>query len=151
LIETDYAQFVNEIIDELRPELAGGSVVIEFSGPPPKVNVLADPTRLAHVFYNLVSNACDAMPGGGKIKIRLTQKDLDVVTEVEDSGKGIPVQITKRLFEPFATYGKTGGTGLGLSICKRVVEDHSGRINVRQEPGRGAIFVFTLPVVTATE
>lgn len=106
---------------------------------------------MARVFYNLVSNACDAMPGGGKIKIRLMQKDRDVVTEVEDGGKGIPAQFAQRLFEPFATYGKAGGTGLGLSICKRVVEDHCGRIDVRQEPGRGAIFGFTLPVVAATE
>jgi len=149
VIETDYAQFVNEIIDELRPEVAGVSVTIELSGPPAKVDVLIDPTRLAHVFYNLVSNACDAMPGGGKIKIRLMRKDQEVVTEVEDGGKGIAAQIAQRLFEPFATHGKAGGTGLGLSICKRVVEDHGGRIDVRQEAGRGAIFVFTLPVAAA--
>ena len=150
VIETDYAQFVNEIIDELRPEVAGTSVAIELNGPLPRVNVLIDPTRLAHVFYNLVSNACDAMPGGGKIKIRLAQKSREVITEIEDSGKGIPPQIAQRLFEPFATHGKAGGTGLGLSICKRVVEDHSGRISVRQEPGRGAIFVFTLPLTAGS-
>jgi signal transduction histidine kinase len=115
------------------------------------VNVLIDPTRLAHVFYNLVSNASDAMPRGGKIRIRLVPKGGEIVTEVEDSGKGIPPQIAQRLFEPFATFGKAGGTGLGLSICKRVVEDHSGRIEVRQEPGRGAIFVFTLPVTVTTK
>jgi signal transduction histidine kinase len=149
VIETDYAQFVNEIIDELRPEVAGVAVTIELVGPVPKATVLIDPTRLAHVFYNLVSNACDAMPGGGKIKIRLTQKGREVVTEIEDSGKGIPSQIAHRLFEPFATFGKASGTGLGLSICKRVVEDHCGRIEVRQQPGRGAIFAFTLPL-TAT-
>ncbi|HXT39181.1 MAG TPA: ATP-binding protein [Candidatus Angelobacter sp.] len=146
LIETDYAQFVNEIIDELRPELTARSVNIEMAPAPPKVNVLVDPTRLAHVFYNLVSNSCDAMPGGGKIKIRIARKEREVVTEFEDSGKGIPSQIAERLFEPFATYGKAGGTGLGLSICKRVVDDHQGRMSVRQEAGRGAIFVFTLPV-----
>jgi signal transduction histidine kinase len=151
VIETDYEQFVNEIIDELRPEVAGVSVTIELAGAPPKANVLIDPTRLAHVFYNLISNACDAMPGGGKIKIRLAQKGREVVTEVEDSGKGIPSEIAQRLFEPFATFGKAGGTGLGLSICKRVVEDHWGRIGVRQEPGRGAIFAFTLPVTATTK
>ena len=149
LIETDYAQFIHEIIDELRPDLAARSVSIEMAAPLPKVNVLIDPTRLAHVFYNLAGNACDAMPGGGKIQIRLARKDQEIVTEIEDGGKGIPPQIAERLFEPFATHGKPGGTGLGLSICKRVVEDHHGKIVVRREPGRGAIFVFTLQVVAA--
>jgi len=146
LQETDYAQFVREIADELRPELVGRSVALELADPLPKATVLIDPTRLAHVFYNLAGNACDAMAGGGRITIRLARKDRDVVTEFEDSGPGIPPEIAERLFEPFATYGKAGGTGLGLSICKRVIRDHQGTIAVRQEPGRGAIFVFTLPV-----
>ena len=151
VIETDYAQFVNEIIDELRPELTARSVAIELATPPPKATVLIDPTRLVHVFYNMVGNACDAMTGGGKIQIRLARKHPEVVTEIEDGGKGIPPQMAQRLFEPFATYGKAGGTGLGLSICKRVIEDHHGRIEARSEPGHGAIFLFTLPLVASTE
>ena len=151
LFETDYAKFVNEIIDELRPEVMARSISIEMTAPQSSINVLIDPTRLVHVFYNLVGNACDAMPEGGGIKIRLAEKGREVVTEIEDSGEGIPPEIAGRLFEPFATYGKAGGTGLGLSICKRVIEDHQGRIDIRQEPGRGAIFAFTLPVVIATE
>ena len=151
VIETDYAQFVNEIIDELRPELTARSVAIELATPLPRATVLIDPTRLVHVFYNLVGNACDAMTGGGKIQIRLARKHPEVVTEIEDGGKGIPPQMAQRLFEPFATYGKAGGTGLGLSICKRVIEDHHGRIEVRSEPGHGAIFLFTLPLVASTE
>jgi len=145
--QLDFSQFLNEIIDELRPELAARSVTIEFAASPPKLEVLADPTRLAHVFYNLAGNACDAMKDGGRIIIRVARQDQVVVIEVEDSGKGVPPEIADRLFEPFATHGKAGGTGLGLSICKRVVEDHNGKITVRQEPGRGAIFVITLPIV----
>ena len=151
VVEMDYAQFITELVDELRPELAGLSVRLDLEEPLPKVNVVIDPTRLAHVFYNLVSNACDAVQGGGNIQVRLAREGQEVVTEIEDSGKGIPPEIVPRLFEPFATYGKARGTGLGLSICKRVIEDHGGRINARNEPGRGAIFVFSLPVVCATE
>jgi signal transduction histidine kinase len=51
-----------------------------------------------------------------------------------------------QLFEPFATHGKPNGTGLGLSICRKIVEDHGGRIWTRNEPGRGAIFCFALPL-----
>jgi signal transduction histidine kinase len=69
-----------------------------------------------------------------------------LVTEVEDTGKGIPPEIAGKLFEPFATYGKAGGTGLGLSICQRIVQDHGGTLTARSEPGRGAIFKITLPI-----
>jgi len=69
-----------------------------------------------------------------------------VLTEIEDTGPGIAPEIAPTMFEPFATYGKSQGTGLGLSICRRIVTDHRGRIAARGEPGRGAIFAFTLPV-----
>ncbi len=86
------------------------------------------------------------MPDGGVVTFRFQATPQEVATEIEDSGKGIAPEIASRMFEPFATYGKAQGTGLGLSICRRIVEDHRGRIFARTEPGRGAIFVFTLPV-----
>jgi signal transduction histidine kinase len=67
------------------------------------------------------------------------------VTEIEDSGPGIPPEMMSQLFEPFVTHGKSHGTGLGLSICKRIVEDHHGWINGRNEPGSGARFSFGIP------
>ena len=72
--------------------------------------------------------------------------EKEVITEMEDTGPGIAPEIADRLFQPFATHGKAHGTGLGLSICKKIVEDHGGRIAVRNEPGHGAIFSFTLPL-----
>src|SRR5207244_5155342 len=103
-------------------------------------------TRLLHVFFNLINNAIDVMPDGGKITLRFRCTDNEVLTEVEDSGPGIAPEIASRLFEPFATHGKAHGTGLGLSICKRIVEDHKGQIRARSEPQRGAVFSFTLPL-----
>jgi signal transduction histidine kinase len=70
----------------------------------------------------------------------------EIVTEIEDTGPGIAPEIIERLFEPFATHGKEHGTGLGLSICKRIIEEHRGWIVTRNEPGRGAIFTFGLPL-----
>lgn len=73
-------------------------------------------------------------------------KENGVTTEIEDSGPGVAPEMESRLFEPFMTHGKSHGTGLGLTICKRIIEDHKGEIYFRTEPGRGAIFGFTLPL-----
>jgi signal transduction histidine kinase len=101
---------------------------------------------LSRVFYNLVNNATDVMLGGGKIFMRFNCDESEIVTEIEDTGPGIAPEIAEKLFQPFATHGKAHGTGLGLSICKKIVEDHGGRIWVRNEPGHGAIFCFALPL-----
>jgi two-component system, LuxR family, sensor kinase FixL len=86
------------------------------------------------------------MPDGGKILLRFRHNEKEAITEVEDPGPGIAPEVADRLFQPFATHGKVHGTGRGLSICKKVVEDHGGRIGVRHEPGHGAIFSFALPL-----
>jgi signal transduction histidine kinase len=146
----DYDVFVNQLLDEIRPEIDLKSCTIEVETPPPPVRLLLDPKRLRRVFYNLIHNATDAMPGGGKIRLRFRVEGKQLVTEIEDSGPGIAAQIQGQLFSAFATFGKAHGTGLGLSICKRIVEDHHGRISARNEPGRGAVFFFSLPIPEQT-
>ncbi len=143
---TDYERFVQRLVEEIRPEIELKSASIRLDNPPPPVKLLLDPRRLRRVFYNLIHNATDAMPGGGKIVLRFSLTDREVTTEIEDSGPGIAPEIADKLFDAFATFGKAHGTGLGLSICKKIVEDHQGRIFARNEPGRGAIFAFVLPV-----
>ncbi len=145
LAPTDYGSFVTQLVEELRPEAALKSVTLEWETPPPAVEVFIHPKRLRRVFYNLVHNATDAMPSGGKIILRFQVGEDEVVTEIEDGGRGIAPEIAGQLFEAFATHGKTHGTGLGLSICKRIIEDHQGWIAARNQPGRGAVFSFGLP------
>lgn len=147
LTRSNYRDFVDEMLTDLRTEAAERNVRIDCENQVAEVSVLMDETRLLHVFYNLIHNAIDVMPKGGTITMRFKVTQEDVVTEVEDSGPGIAPEIAPRLFEPFATYGKSRGTGLGLSICKRIIEDHKGRIGVLSPPGRGAIFSVTLPRV----
>ncbi|MBC8096181.1 MAG: ATP-binding protein [Akkermansiaceae bacterium] len=113
----------------------------------PSMMLPFDPQRLRRVFSNLIHNASDVLPDGGKIFVRFITSKNEVITEIEDTGAGIAPEIADRLFEVFATFGKAHGTGLGLSICKKIVEDHHGRIWLRKEPGRGAIFCFALPFV----
>ena len=95
--------------------------------------------------YNLISNAVDVMPRGGKIRLRFNETDKHIVAEIEDSGPGIAPDIADRLFEPFATFGKSHGTGLGLSISQRIVEEHRGKISARNGSAGGAVFSITLP------
>jgi signal transduction histidine kinase len=149
LAHTHYGRVVEQIIDELRPET--GEKHVEIVCPElPDVELLLDPQRLTHVFFNLVHNACDAMmPDGGKIFFRFYPRGKELITEIEDTGKGIAPEIAPRLFEAFATHGKSNGTGLGLSICKKIIVDHKGHIEAQNHPGRGAVFSFGLPLPNA--
>jgi signal transduction histidine kinase len=145
LTETNYAAFVEPLVEELRREVEPKAVAIEFESPPPAVKLALHPQRLSRVFHNLVHNAVDAMSGGGRVKLRFALSDTEVVTEIEDTGKGIAPEILDRLFEAFATFGKPRGTGLGLSISQKIIEEHGGRIWARNRDGGGAIFAFALP------
>jgi signal transduction histidine kinase len=142
---TDYAEFVRSVLDEIRPDVELRGVTIE-SNPAPGTSLPMDPKRVRRVFHNLIANAVDVMPGGGKIFVRYRVENGEMITEIEDTGSGIAPEIADTLFEAFATFGKEHGTGLGLSICKKIIEDHRGRIWARNEPGRGAVFAFTLPL-----
>lgn len=146
LAPVNYAKFINQLVGELQPEFEYHQVTLQCANPPPPVPLQLDAKRLRRVFYNLAHNATDAMPGKGTITLRFTQTEHDVVTELADTGPGIAPEIVARLFQPFATHGKAHGSGLGLSICKKIVEDHGGRISARNDPAGGAVFAFTLPL-----
>jgi signal transduction histidine kinase len=151
LVATDYATFVNSIIGDLQSEIMVKSVKIKFENPPPPVKLNLHPHRLSRVLYNLIHNAVDVMPGGGEIKMRFQSTDDAVSTEIQDQGPGIAPEILERLFEAFATHGKTKGTGLGLSLSKKIIEDHGGQIYARNAAGGGAIFSFSLPLPKADQ
>ena len=146
LVPGNYADFIKTILPELQAETEAKSAPIELQNEPPAIKLLFDPRRLRRVFFNLVHNATDFMLNGGKIFLRFNCDEKEIVTEIEDTGPGIAPAIADNLFQPFATHGKSHGTGLGLSICKKIIEDHKGRIWTRSEPKRGAIFCFALPL-----
>ena len=141
----DYGSFLKPVIAELQSDLAPKRVRVELAGPVPAVKLPMNPKRLIRVLYNLCGNAADAMRDGGTITIAFSVDDEDVRTEIKDTGTGIPPEVMDNLFEPFNTYGKVKGTGLGLSICRRIIEEHRGRISARNVPGGGAAFTFALP------
>ncbi|MFC2059550.1 ATP-binding protein [Chloroflexota bacterium] len=128
-------------------------------------NLKADPGQIEQVIMNLVVNAKDAMPEGGKITIKTENITVNeeyckfypdaregtfVSLMVEDTGAGIDKEVISHIFEPFFTTKELGkGTGLGLSVTYGVVRQHEGWINVYSEPGQGTIFRVYLPVVPA--
>ena len=142
----DYSDFIREMLPELKSEALAKGATVEMENVLPAAKIILDPRRLHRVFFNLIHNATDVMADGGKIFIRFTSDKNEIVTEVEDTGPGIAPQMADKLFQPFATFGKSHGTGLGLSICKKTIEDFGGRIWTRAERGRGAIFCFSLPI-----
>ena len=146
LARVNFARYMNPLAEEIRQEIAERGVKLELGNPPPEVDVRVQPPRLSRLFYNLLNNAVDEMPDGGKITLRFIVENGELRLEVQDTGRGIAPEIAPKLFEPFTTHGKAHGTGLGLTICKKIVEDHGGRIWAHSEPGQGATFCFTLPL-----
>jgi PAS domain S-box-containing protein len=104
----------------------------------------ADPNQLKQVLLNLVLNAQQAMPQGGRLNLRCLAPADAVLIEVADTGPGIPDAVRHKLFQPFFSTKKEG-TGLGLSICRRLVEQMHGRLDFTTEPGKGTTFVVRLP------
>jgi signal transduction histidine kinase len=145
LTMTNFHQFIEEMVAELRPECSRKSVTIELKTSAPHIRIPLDRHRLPHVFSNLVRNAIDVMPRGGRIMLTFYLGERDIIIKVEDTGPGISPDVSAHLFEPFFTHGKSRGTGLGLSICKRIVEDHKGWISASSKRGGGAVLTFSLP------
>ena len=114
-------------------------------------HILADRQQLRQLFLNLFTNACDAMPRGGTLTIRVTAlpESAKVVIEIMDTGTGIPAEILPKVTAPFYTTKPEGkGTGLGLAICRRIAQEHKGTFEVVSEgiPGRGTTARISLPV-----
>ncbi len=141
-----FSELIQRVADEAKSAFGERRVEIRLENRPPQAFLAGDTDRLERVFQNLFTNSADAMPDGGTVTLRFRLTATELVTEIEDTGPGIPEDIAGSIFQPFVTHGKIAGTGLGLSICRRIVEAHGGRIATRHEPGHGAIFVVTLPV-----
>ncbi len=149
--------------DILRRALGGG-VIIE-TGLASRSWVSADPNQLENAILNLAVNARDAMPNGGRLKIRTADIAFDettapapetvptgkyVMIRVSDNGHGMTPEVMNRVFEPFFTTKEEGqGTGLGLSQIHGLVEQSAGHIRIASEVGKGTTVTLYLPVVAA--
>ncbi len=141
---------LNSILEEIRPLSTQYDMVIELEKGKRLPEVNADAERIRQVVMNLLSNAMKYARDGKTITIRTTGQPDAVVIEIRDYGPGIPPEIKGNLFEPGYQVAyreaSTGGLGIGLSLCKMLVELHGGKIWVESIPGKGAGFLFTIPV-----
>jgi signal transduction histidine kinase len=103
------------------------------------------------VFFNLLLNACEAMPDrAGRVIIELADAPGGVDIRFSDNGRGIPATIRATLFEPFVSQGKENGTGLGLTVVQKIVQDHGGDVAVESTSLGGTVFRIAIPYPTAT-
>jgi signal transduction histidine kinase len=111
---------------------------------------IGNASRLQQVFMNLILNARDAMPDGGRLDISTFSLDGGTYVEFADEGIGIAAENITRIYDPFFTTKEIGkGTGLGLAISYGIIQEHGGRIFVTSKPGEGATFRIKLPAVSA--
>ena len=113
-------------------------------------SAMVDADLLRQAVINLVTNAIQAVPRGGKVAVRLAQEEVSagrgfIRIDVVDDGPGIPAPARDRIFEPFFST-RASGSGLGLSIVKRIVEAHKGELTVKSEQGKGTAFTIRFPV-----
>ena len=111
------------------------------------------PGQIEQVLLNLIINARQAMPRGGRLRIEVRDNPRTEMVEmrVADTGVGIPPERLRLIFEPFYTTKEPddhghGGTGLGLSVCRQIIEQHHGRIRVESVVGKGSTFTVKLPL-----
>jgi signal transduction histidine kinase len=119
-------------------------VVRDYAEDLPRVTAFG--SELNQVWTNLIDNAIDAMPDGGRLKVRTKREPADVMVEVRDNGPGIPPEVRSRIFEPFFTTKPVGeGTGLGLDTSMRIVRKHRGNLRFESKPG-DTCFQVRLPL-----
>lgn len=147
----DIARLVEEVLILTEKDLMKHRVQVDtrFLARP---SVWAVPGQIEQILVNLVINARQAMPTGGRLRIEVRESASGDMVEVKvsDTGVGIPPDQLRLIFEPFFTtkqpdeYGR-GGTGLGLSVCRQIIEHHHGRIRAESVVGKGSTFTVKLP------
>ncbi len=146
----DLGDVAREVIDLTRPrwelEAQSRGVRYEFSVDGVAPPVAGRPEELREVLTNLVTNAVDAMPDGGRCTVRLGAEPEWAVVSVRDTGVGMEEDMRRRVFEPFFTSKGPRGTGLGLAVSWGIVTRHGGTIEVDSVPGEGSTFIVRLPV-----
>ena len=118
-------------------------VSVEWESQLPCINV--DRVQIKIVFSNLILNALQSMPGGGKVTFTGSQKDEFLEIDIDDTGEGIPKENLAKVFDPLFTT-KPNGSGLGITVCQTIIEGHKGSIELESEVGKGTKIRVKLPI-----
>ncbi|MBL8799332.1 MAG: histidine kinase [Planctomycetia bacterium] len=142
----DLGQIIAQAVELIRPRAQQQGVAVAVRSQAALAWV--DRGQLGTVLVNLLLNALDAMPAGGRLEVLLEPRAGGFEIAVADTGPGLPTEVADRLFTPFLTTKPTG-TGLGLSISRRIVEEHEGQLTARNRAEGGACFTISLPAGAA--
>jgi len=160
IMPCNLVQIVDDAVRLVR-RIIGEHIVLHLAHENDDLPVYADITQIQHIFINLITNARDAMPSGGKLTITTGIRELDpsaamklsvspgvyTFSEVSDTGTGMSVETCSHIFEPFFTTKEVGkGTGLGLAIVFGIIKQHDGYITCNSIPGEGTTFTVLLPL-----
>ena len=143
---------INRATASLKPQLDEKNLTVKSVVPKDLPYCYGDEDRIEQVVHNLLQNAIRYSPKGEKILISARLLTDELLVEVADNGPGIPKQELARIWERFYRVDKArsrgkGGMGLGLAIVEEIIKKHGGQVTVESEPGEGAVFGFTLPIV----
>lgn len=143
-VEVSIQSFIEKLASDVRGNLEQSSICLEvqqnYSGI-----VSIDADRLYRALINIINNAQDAMPNGGRLRISTTATAAGFAVSISDTGTGVLPEIRETMFDAFVTLGKKKGTGLGLAITKRIIDQHGGTIAVESEQGKGTSFHIVIP------
>ena len=140
---------VNHALDLISHSIEEQKIRVLSELDPTLPELTADPNQLQQVCINLIINAIQAMPQGGRLTLRTYVHNAKIILEVQDTGIGIPPENTSKLFTPFfSTKPEVKGVGLGLAVAYGIVQRHKGQIKVRSKVGEGATFTVALPLGT---
>ena len=145
LVEDRIDHIIDEALNSLEPRATEASVSFrrQFAPNLPYIRT----GNLFQVFCNIISNAIEAMPGGGTLTVTAKSVGEDLQINFADAGTGLPARDTERIFEPFFTTKPAGeGTGLGLAICREVIEKYQGTIQAANRPQGGVVITITIPL-----
>lgn len=148
----DLPRLVREAAELVQPGFAAGSVALELTADPELPPIRGHASQLQQVVLNLLTNALDATPAGGRVTVttRASAERTHVIVQVRDTGHGVPRERQKQIFDPFFSTKPPGrGTGLGLFVSARIARDHRGDLTVETAEGQGSTFSVILPAAEA--
>jgi two-component system NtrC family sensor kinase len=149
--EVDIHRVLDDTLQLLEPQMRGSRIEIVRVYDPDSPKVFGNSGKLQQIFTNLLMNARDSIPDGGRITISTTATAGDaLIIEVADTGMGIAPENVAKIYDPFYTTKGVGrGTGLGLAVSYGIVQEHSGQISVDSTPGHGTTFRITIPTANS--
>ncbi len=144
LTEVHLPEVIGEVLSFQATELKDRGITVQDERPAGTPVIMADRDQLKQVFFNLLKNAMEAMPPGGRLSVKVRTDDDSVYVAIADTGSGIKAEDLAKLFQPYHTT-KVSGHGLGLMIVQRILRDHGGHVGIESKEGVGTVVTLQFP------